>query len=152
MLLLLHYVRVIKLFHPNQGTQFKEMKSRFAPVLLCLVLIPVNQHLFNMGEKRKKTTLNTTLIIRMQLSGSYNKQTALCNKEIKMNLGVDGLCSRTIYRDILSESLFEEGTIKFADLFVLVSLVTNMARATGIRLPFYSRCDSSKVKPLSFKR
>lgn len=49
-----------------------------------------------------------------------------------MNLGVEWLCSRTIYRDILSESLFKEETMKSANLFVLVSLVTNMARATGI--------------------
>lgn len=69
-----------------------------------------------------------------------------------MNLGVEGLCSRTIYRHILSESLFEEGTIKSAVLFVLVPLVTSMARATGIRMPFYNRCDSSQVKSLSFEK
>lgn len=69
-----------------------------------------------------------------------------------MNLGVGGLCSRTIYRHILSESLFEEGTIKSAVLFVLVPLVTSMARATGIRMPCYNRCDSSQVKSLSFEK
>lgn len=69
-----------------------------------------------------------------------------------MNLVVEGLHSRTIYRHILSESVFEEGTMKSAVLFVLVPLVTSIARSTSIRLPFYSRSDSNQVKPLSFRK
>lgn len=68
-----------------------------------------------------------------------------------MNLGVEGFYSRTNYRHNLSESVFEDGAMKSAVL-VLIPLVTSMARATGIRLPFYSRCDSNQVKPLSFRK
>lgn len=122
MLLLLHYVRVIELFHPNQVSQPKEIKSRFAPVLLCLILIPVNQHLFSHRKKKKKKSKpwNTRMVIRKQLSGRGVKQTALHNKEIKMNLG-EGLYSRKIYRHILSECLFEERTMRSAVLFCFSS-------------------------------
>lgn len=53
MLLLLHYVRVVKIFHPNQVSQPKEIKSIFTPVLLCLILIPVHQHFFHIGGEKK---------------------------------------------------------------------------------------------------
>lgn len=106
---------------------------------------------FFLHRREKKRSWNTTLIIRKQLSGGYIQHTALYNKDIKINLDVEGLCSRMSYRHIFSESLFEEGAIK-SILFVLVPLVTSMARATGIRTPFCSRYDGNQVKLLSFKK
>lgn len=39
-----------------------------------------------------------------------------------------------------------------ADRSFLVALVTRMVRAAGIRLPFYTRCDSNQENPLYFKK